>query len=74
MHWYFLEVLPLFVLASVLIWIDRLTGLFALALKIMEYPTVRIGLPSQTAVFSSSASSGGTSGQQGSTECMTPAC
>lgn len=40
MHWYFLEVLPLFVLASVLIWIGRLTGFFALALKVMEYPTV----------------------------------
>lgn len=49
MHWYFLEVLPLFVLASILIWIGRLTGLFALALKIMEYPTVWIGLPSQAA-------------------------
>lgn len=49
MHWYFLEVLPLFVLASVIIWIGRLTGLFALALKIMEYPTVLIGLPSDTA-------------------------
>ncbi|WP_410508393.1 ferrous iron transport protein B [Methanosarcina hadiensis] len=49
MHWYFLEVLPLFVLASVLIWIGRLTGLFALALKIMEYPTTWIGLPSQAA-------------------------
>lgn len=49
MHWYFLEVLPLFVLASVLIWIGRLTGLFALALKIMEYPTVWIGLPPNAA-------------------------
>lgn len=49
MHWYFLEVLPLFVLASVLIWVGRLTGIFALALKIMEYPTVWIGLPSQAA-------------------------
>jgi ferrous iron transport protein B len=49
MHWYFLEVLPLFVLASVLIWIGRLTGIFALALKIMEYPTVWIGLPSEAA-------------------------
>ncbi|MDQ1275610.1 MAG: ferrous iron transport protein [Euryarchaeota archaeon] len=49
MHWYFLEVLPLFVLASVIIWIGRLTGLFALALKIMEYPTVWIGLPSDAA-------------------------
>jgi ferrous iron transport protein B len=49
MHWYFLEVLPLFVLASVLIWIGRLTGLFALALKVMEYPTTWIGLPSDAA-------------------------
>ncbi|MDD3245452.1 MAG: ferrous iron transport protein B [Methanosarcina sp.] len=49
MHWYFLEVLPLFVLASVLIWIGRLTGLFALALKAMEYPTVWIGLPADAA-------------------------
>jgi len=49
MHWYFLEVLPLFVLASVLIWIGRLTGLFALALKVMEYPTVWIGLPPDAA-------------------------
>lgn len=49
MHWYFLEVLPLFVLASVLIWIGRLTGLFDLALKLMEYPTVWIGLPSDAA-------------------------
>ncbi|MDD4497178.1 MAG: ferrous iron transport protein B [Methanosarcinaceae archaeon] len=50
MHWYFLEVLPLFVLASVLIWIGRLTGLFGLALKVMEYPAGWIGLPQDTAV------------------------
>ncbi len=49
MHWYFLEVLPLFVLASVLIWIGKLTGLFALVLKIIEYPTVWIGLPPDAA-------------------------
>ncbi len=49
MHWYFLEVLPLFVLASVLIWIGRLTGLFDLAVKAMEYPTGWIGLPSDAA-------------------------
>ncbi len=49
MHWYFLEVLPLFVVASVLIWIGRLTGIFDLALKIMEYPTVWIGLPPNAA-------------------------
>lgn len=49
MHWYFLEVLPLFVLGSVLIWIGKLTGLFTLALKVMEYPTHWIGLPSAAA-------------------------
>ena len=49
MHWYFLEVLPLFVLASILIWIGRLTGLFALAVKAMEYPTGWIGLPPDAA-------------------------
>ncbi len=49
MQWYFLEVLPLFVLASVLIWVGRLTGIFDLALKVMEYPTTWIGLPSDAA-------------------------
>ncbi|MGA9187079.1 MAG: ferrous iron transport protein B [Methanosarcina sp.] len=49
MHWYFLEVLPLFVVASIIIWIGKLTGIFALALKIMEYPTVWIGLPPDAA-------------------------
>lgn len=49
MHWYFLEVLPLFVVASILIWIGRLTGIFALAVKVMEYPTVWIGLPPDAA-------------------------
>jgi ferrous iron transport protein B len=49
MQWYFLEVLPLFVLASVLIWIGRLTGLFDLVLKVIEYPTVWIGLPPNAA-------------------------
>jgi ferrous iron transport protein B len=52
MHWYFLEVLPLFVLASVLIWIGKLTGLFALVLKVIEYPTAWIGLlPDAADVF-----------------------
>jgi ferrous iron transport protein B len=49
MQWYFLEVLPLFVLGSFLIWIGKLTGLFDLALKIMDYPTVWIGLPPDAA-------------------------
>lgn len=49
-QWYFMEVFPLFVLASILIWLGRLTGLFQLAIKILE-PLVRlIGLPDETAV------------------------
>ncbi|MBE3097283.1 MAG: ferrous iron transport protein B [Planctomycetes bacterium] len=50
MVWYFKEILPLFVLASVLIWAGRLTGLFDLAIWAIE-PVVRlIGLPEEAAV------------------------
>lgn len=49
-QWYFMEVFPLFVLASILIWLGRLTGLFQLAIRTLE-PLVRlIGLPDETAV------------------------
>ena len=49
-EWYFLEVFPLFVLASVVIWVGQLTHLFQLALGLLE-PVVRfIGLPPQAAV------------------------
>ncbi|BAS26593.1 ferrous iron transporter B [Limnochorda pilosa] len=50
MQWYFLEVLPVFLLASVLIWAGRLTGLFQVATAALE-PVVRaIGLPAEAAV------------------------
>jgi ferrous iron transport protein B len=50
MVWYFKEILPLFVLASVLIWAGRLTGLFDLATGALK-PVVRaIGLPDEAAV------------------------
>jgi ferrous iron transport protein B len=50
MVWYFKEILPLFVLASVLIWAGRLTGLFDLATLAIK-PMVRlIGLPDEAAV------------------------
>lgn len=51
MHWYFLEVLPLFIFASILIWIGKLTGLFEIAIRIFEYPTQWIGLPVEGAVM-----------------------
>jgi len=50
MVWYLKEVLPLFVLASVIIWIGRLTGLFDLATGALV-PVLRLmGLPPETAV------------------------
>jgi ferrous iron transport protein B len=50
MEWYFKEVFPLFIAASLLIWIGQLTGLFDLAVRALE-PLVRmLGLPDDTAV------------------------
>jgi len=50
MEWYFREVFPLFIIASLIIWLGRLTGLFDLAIGALE-PLVRwLGLPDQTAV------------------------
>ncbi|WP_440953248.1 ferrous iron transport protein B [Methanococcoides sp. FTZ1] len=51
MQWYFLEVLPLFVVASVLIWIGRLTGLFEMAVRLFSYPSQWIGLPAEGGVM-----------------------
>lgn len=50
MGWYFLEILPLFIIASVLIWIGQLTGIFPLLIDSL-HPVVRaLGLPPETAV------------------------
>jgi ferrous iron transport protein B len=43
--WYFMEVLPLFVFASVLVWVGRLTGLFDLLVAGMRHLVLAIGLP-----------------------------
>lgn len=50
MQWYFFEVFPMFILASVLIWIGKLTGLFDLAVRLLSYPVRFIGLPEEAAV------------------------
>ncbi|MGC8667920.1 MAG: nucleoside recognition domain-containing protein [Chthonomonadales bacterium] len=48
-QWYFLEVFPLFLFASFIIWIGRLTGLFEATVHAMR-PIMRLlGLPDQTA-------------------------
>ncbi len=50
MEWYFREIFPLFLIASVAIWLGRLTGLFDLAVNALV-PLVRLlGLPDQSAV------------------------
>ncbi len=49
MQWYFLEIVPLFIFASIFIWIGRLTKIFDLAIKTLQ-PMVRsIGLPDDVA-------------------------
>ncbi|HDK17557.1 MAG TPA: ferrous iron transporter B, partial [Nitrospirae bacterium] len=48
-EWYFKEVLPLFILASILIWAGRLTGLFDLLTNALSYPAALIGLPKEAA-------------------------
>lgn len=50
LKWYFMEILPLFIFASVLIWIGQITGIFNVLVKILEYPIRWIGLPDKAAV------------------------
>jgi len=50
LHWYFLEVFPLFLLASVLIWIGQLTRLFDIAVRGLMPVVQALGLPSDAAV------------------------
>lgn len=49
MKWYFIEILPLFIWASVFIWIGRLTGLFDLIIKFLEPIALGLGLPKEAA-------------------------
>jgi ferrous iron transport protein B len=50
MVWYFREILPMFILASLLIWVGQITNLFQLLVHNMK-PVVRaLGLPDESAV------------------------
>ncbi|MEJ2215316.1 MAG: ferrous iron transport protein B [Gemmatimonadota bacterium] len=49
MHWYFREVLPLFLLASVIIWFGNLIGLLSRTLAALGPVVSALGLPAQTA-------------------------
>ncbi|MGB6680583.1 MAG: ferrous iron transport protein B [Candidatus Bathyarchaeia archaeon] len=50
MEWYFIEVFPIFILASVVIWIGQILGVFDLAVMLLSYPVQWIGLPAETSV------------------------
>ena len=49
MQWYFLEVLPLFLLASVLMWAGQRTGVFAAIVGALQPVVGALGLPAETA-------------------------
>lgn len=49
MEWYFKEVFPMFILASVLIWVGNMTGIFTQILEILANPVQWIGLPPEAA-------------------------
>jgi len=45
MVWYFKEVLPIFLWASVLIWFGKLTGIFDFLVGLLSYPVMWAGMP-----------------------------
>ena len=49
LKWYFWEILPLFILASVLIWAGKLTGLFDFIVTGLEPVMLWLGLPKEAA-------------------------
>ncbi len=49
MQWYFWEIIPLFIYASILIWLGRLTGLFDLIIRWLEPVSLSLGLPREVA-------------------------
>jgi ferrous iron transport protein B len=48
--WYFTEIFPMFILASIFIWLGQISGLFSLLVRILEYPIRWIGLPKEASV------------------------
>jgi ferrous iron transport protein B len=50
LQWYLTEVIPLFIYASVLLWLGKLTGLFDLVISGLEPVVEFIGVPGDAAV------------------------
>lgn len=49
MQWYFIEIVPLFIFASVLIWFGNITGLFDVLVNMLKPVVNMIGLPDDVA-------------------------
>jgi ferrous iron transport protein B len=49
MQWYFLEIFPLFMIASVLLWAGKLSGALAWLVNVMQPVMGLLGLPKETA-------------------------
>ena len=49
LKWYFGEILPLFIFASILIWAGKLSGLFDVIVRALEPVMLRLGLPEEAA-------------------------
>ncbi len=50
MQWYFIEILPLFILASVLLWLGKITHFFEKMVDWMTPVMASLGLPKETAI------------------------
>jgi ferrous iron transport protein B len=49
-HWYLKEILPFFLIASVVIWLGQITGVFGMLVNALAVIVQAIGLPQETAV------------------------
>ena len=49
MHWYFLEIFPLFMIASVILWAGKMTGVLKGLIAVLEPMMQLLGLPTNTA-------------------------
>lgn len=49
MQWYFLEIVPMFILASVIIWFGKITGLFDMIIHVLSPVMKAMGLPESAA-------------------------
>lgn len=50
MQWYFMEILPLFILASILLWLGKITDFFSTLIEWMSPVMALIGLPREAAI------------------------